>query len=73
MSNKIEAGGLIVGTSMATAPATVPMIEPFDETQTWMAVVAVTGLVVLVMTGLKVALSIRRELKWDGEDRRGES
>ncbi len=71
MSGKTDVGSVIVGSSMAAGPSLVS--TPFYQTETWLAVVAIIGFVVLILTGINVALNIRKTLKWNGEDRRSES
>jgi len=68
MTNTGSLSGLIVGGGMAAAPAMVDM--PFYESQFWLGTIAVTGFIVLLGTGVKIGLDIRKNLKWDGEDRR---
>ncbi len=68
MSGKTDIGSVVVGSSMAAGPSLVS--TPFYQTETWLAVVAITGFVVLILTGLNIALNIRKTLKWNGKNRR---
>ncbi len=68
MSGKTDIGSVVVGSSMAAGPSLVHI--PFYQDETWLAAVAITGFVVLILTGINVTLNIRKTLKWNGEDRR---
>ncbi len=69
MNQKIDVIGLIVGGGMATAPALVDV--PFYESSTWLSAIAIMGMFVLAVTAIHGLLKIRREFKWNGEERRG--
>ena len=69
MNQKADVTGLIVGGGMATAPAMVDV--PFYESSTWLGSIAIMGMFVLAVTAIHGLLKIRREFKWNGEERRG--
>jgi len=70
VNQKAEAAGLIIGGGMAAGPAMVDI--PFYESNTWLSAVAILGITVLAITALNAILTLKRNLKWDGRDRRGE-
>lgn len=70
MNQKADVVGLVVGGGMAAGPAMVNV--PFYESNTWLSAVAILGITVLALTALNAILNLRRNLKWDGHDRRGE-
>lgn len=68
MNQKTDVVGLVVGGGMAAGPAMVNV--PFYESNTWLSVVAILGITVLALTALNAILNLRRNIKWDGHDRR---
>lgn len=80
---KTEITGIVGGTSLALAPgiankvmdvpqdiaqAVLPI--PFYESFWWMASAAILGITVLALTGINAAFNLRKNLKWDGKERR---
>jgi len=65
MSQKVSTAAGIVGGGMAAGPA-------FYESTAWLSVVAILGITVLILTVANGILTFRRNLKWDGHERRGE-
>jgi hypothetical protein len=51
------------GTGLALSPA-------FYETPEWMGAVAILGMVVLILTAINAAFSFKRNMKWNGKERR---
>jgi len=68
VNQKGDLCGLILGGGLATAPALVDI--PFYESSTWLGSIAIMGMVVLTVTALHGLLKVRREIKWNGIDRR---
>lgn len=69
MNQKGDVTGLVVGGGMATAPALVDV--PFYESTSWLSAIAIMGMIVLAITAIHGLFKIRREFKWNGEERRG--
>lgn len=56
-------GVTVIGSGMAAGPA-------FYESSIWLSCVAILGITVLVLTAANGILALRKNLKWNGEDRR---
>jgi hypothetical protein len=60
------------GTGLALSPAfyETPESPAFYETPEWMGAVAILGMVVLILTAINAAFSFKRNMKWNGKERR---
>ena len=63
MSQKASTAAGIIGSGMAVGPA-------FYESTAWLSGIAILGLTVLILTAANGLLTLRRNLKWDGKERR---
>jgi hypothetical protein len=71
MSQKTDSAAGLIGAGMAGGPA---LAVPFYESGTWLAGVAILGMVVLALSAVNAFFTFKkniREAKWDGIDRRG--
>lgn len=68
MSQRVDIAAVAIGSSMAAGPAMVDV--PFYESSVWLSCVAILGITVLALTAANAILTLRKNIKWTGDERR---